>query len=141
MVAVHKGRLNEKRPVQPHKVETHVGWHNRGCVWDKVATDWAGDEDWTRERKRCQTMEDKKRFVTSALRSVTHSTMRRTRNGKKNQEKTEDKVPRIRLSAGKTIHIREDGRQCSHMETLSKLWDKNTQGKLVIFKTHRSTIT
>ena len=19
------------------------GWHNRGCVWDKVATEWAGD--------------------------------------------------------------------------------------------------
>ena len=21
------------------------GWHNRGCVWDKIATGWAGEED------------------------------------------------------------------------------------------------
>ena len=25
-------------------------WHNRGCVWDKTAADWAGMEGWMRER-------------------------------------------------------------------------------------------
>ena len=35
------------------------GWDNRGCVWDKVATARAGDEDWACERVRCQTLEDK----------------------------------------------------------------------------------
>ena len=71
-----------------HKLETHVGWHNRGCVWDRVATEWAGDEALP---LRC---------------GVSHI-------------RAEDKVPRILGSAGKTIHIREDGRQCSHLETVS----------------------
>ena len=22
-------------------------WHNRRCVWDKLATEWAGKEEWT----------------------------------------------------------------------------------------------
>ena len=26
-----------------HKLE----WHNRGCVWDKVASEWAVAEDWS----------------------------------------------------------------------------------------------
>ena len=26
-------------------------WHNRGCVWDKLATDDAGKEDWISKRK------------------------------------------------------------------------------------------
>ena len=43
MVAVHAGIWNEKRPVPPDK----CGWHNRGCVWDKIATEWAVKEDWT----------------------------------------------------------------------------------------------
>ena len=46
----------------------HVwGWHNCGCVWDKVATEWAGDEDWTCRRARCRTIEDKTLFVSFAL--------------------------------------------------------------------------
>ena len=28
------------------------GWHNNGCVWDKVATEWAGDEDWACRSER-----------------------------------------------------------------------------------------
>ena len=38
------------------------GWHNRGCVWDKVAAEWAGKEDLTSKSARCQASEDKKRF-------------------------------------------------------------------------------
>ena len=26
-------------------------WHNRGCVWNKRATDWVGEEDWMSKRK------------------------------------------------------------------------------------------
>ena len=58
-------------------------WHTRGCVWDKLATEWAGDEDWTSKRTKCQAPEDKKRFVAFALKSVNHSTIHRTRAGKK----------------------------------------------------------
>ena len=28
------------------------GWHNRGRVWDTVATGWAGHEDWACKRVR-----------------------------------------------------------------------------------------
>ena len=27
-------------------------WHNRGCVWDKIASEWAGAEDWRDNRRR-----------------------------------------------------------------------------------------
>ena len=36
------------------------GWHNRGCVWDKLATEWAGKEDWTGKRVICHALEDQK---------------------------------------------------------------------------------
>ena len=26
-------------------------WHNRGNVWDKIATGWAGEDDWISKRK------------------------------------------------------------------------------------------
>ena len=42
-------------------------WHNRGNVWDRIATDWAGEEDWMRARRRKNTLEDKYQFVTFAL--------------------------------------------------------------------------
>ena len=56
-------------------------WPNRGCVcvWDKVAPDWRGREEWTSKRVRCPTLEEKQRFVTFALKSVNHSTIHRTR--------------------------------------------------------------
>ena len=44
-----------KRPRQPHKMKHMWSWHNRGCVWDKVATEWVGI-----------TVEIKKRCVTFA---------------------------------------------------------------------------
>ena len=36
-----------------HKCE----WHNRGNVLDKIATEWAGEENWMRARKRKSTLE------------------------------------------------------------------------------------
>ena len=50
-------------------------WHKVGCVWEKVALECAGDEDTACKRARCQSIEEKKRFLTSALRSVKHSTI------------------------------------------------------------------
>ena len=28
-------------------------WHNRGCVWTKIASEWAGNDEWSIKRKRC----------------------------------------------------------------------------------------
>ena len=34
------------------------GWRNRGCVWDKLATERAGEKDWTSKRAVCCAPED-----------------------------------------------------------------------------------
>ena len=97
------------------------GWHNRGCVSDKVVTEWARDEDWRREGARRQTIQDKSKFVTFALQSVTHSTL--TRIGKERKGKTEYRAPRILGPADRTIHIREEGptvQRCGDSEVAVK---------------------
>ena len=62
-------------------------WHDRWCVLDKVVIEWAGDEDWTCKRARCQTIEDKKRCVTFALQNVKHSNKREQELGGKRKKK------------------------------------------------------
>ena len=39
-------------------------WHNRGCVWDKVAPERAGEEEWSIDKEKCQAIEDKRDFTT-----------------------------------------------------------------------------
>ena len=39
-------------------------WHNRGCVWDHIASEWSGEEEWSVKRKRCQGVEDNMDSVT-----------------------------------------------------------------------------
>ena len=38
-------------------------WHNRCCVWDKVATEWVRDEECISKRVRCQTLKEKIRHL------------------------------------------------------------------------------
>ena len=38
-------------------------WHNRGCAWDKLASEWVAAEDWTEERDRCMSKMDMRDFV------------------------------------------------------------------------------
>ena len=53
MVPVNASENDERRPMQPHKMEAQVErWHNRGNVQDKIATVWADKEDWMSERKK-----------------------------------------------------------------------------------------
>ena len=54
--------------------------HSRGCVRDKIASEWAGAEGW-REKKRCQNSMDKRDFVTFALMKVKHSAKHRPQSG------------------------------------------------------------
>ena len=98
MVADHK-RLDN------HARWKHLWrWHDRGCVWDKVATEWARN-DCASKRERCQTLDDEKTFVIFVNRSTIH----RTRIGRKEKHKVEGKVPRILGPADKAIHFREEG--------------------------------
>ena len=57
------------------------GWHNRGDVWDKIATEWAGKEDWMRARKMKSSPTGKYQFVTFVLHSVKLSTALRKERG------------------------------------------------------------
>ena len=122
MVAVHPSIRNEKRPVQPHKVENRWWWHNR---W---ANERAGKVDWTR-RRNINHLKTRK-FVTSAL-SVNLSTIHR-------RQSTKDPGARIKSSA----RVKKV-RQGSNVETVrwhgsgsiaSILWDRSTEEKLDQFK-------
>ena len=45
-------------------------WHNRGCVWDKIATDWACKTDWMSERKKNFALTDTTIIATFTLECV-----------------------------------------------------------------------
>ena len=70
--------------------ETRVVWHNRGNVWDKIATDWAGGEDWVSERKKRKSLADKTAFVTFALDSTQESEGKR--DGKTSRQETAEEI-------------------------------------------------
>ena len=136
-------------------------WHNRGCVRDKVATEWVGDEDWICKRTRCQAREDKKRFVTFALKSVNHSTIHRTITGNNKKNKAEDTAPRTLQPQTKPSTFVEGDRQCSSVETVKlrrsgstvnkyaqirsgteiqrKNWPDSKDAKFMVEKKHRTS--
>ena len=66
----------------------------RGCVWEKLASEWAWDEDWRSERHRCQSPVDKRDVVTIALVNVNHSVMHRPRTGETVTLNKEGKEPK-----------------------------------------------
>ena len=38
------------------------GWHSRGCVWDKTASEWSGKEKRCNKRNKCQKAEGHERL-------------------------------------------------------------------------------
>ena len=97
------------RDPENHTRWKHEGrWHNRWDVWDKIVTDWAGEEEWMREGKVKSTLADLYKFVTFALDRVKLSTAQKKKSngiGKKEKEK----IPRDLGLADTTIHTRADG--------------------------------
>ena len=63
--------------------ENHTRWkhkrrrHNREIVWEKIATDWAGKEEWMSKRKVKNTLSDMYQFVTFAIDRMKQSTVHR----------------------------------------------------------------
>ena len=70
-------------------------WHNRGKVWDKMASDWAGEEDWISKRKNKTSSADKADFVTRTLNRMNLSTVHR-----KEKRKKERKTSRLKIVEG-----------------------------------------
>ena len=64
-------------PINHTKRKHEWKWNNRGKVWDKIAPDWAGDDDWISKRKDKTSSPDKTEFVT-----LIHRKSKRKRKGK-----------------------------------------------------------
>ena len=78
IVAVHASIRYERRPEQPQRWK-HREWHNRGCVWDTLVSEWAGYGVTGQVEENIHALEDNKKFFTFALDSVKHSTIHITR--------------------------------------------------------------
>ena len=80
-----------------------------GTTGDKIATEWASEEDWMRARKRKSTLEEKYYFVSFVLDrmklSIEHGKQKSKRIGKKIKVKTLRKMGH----PDTTVHTRGDG--------------------------------
>ena len=81
-------------------------WHNRGNVWGKMATRWAGEKDWMIKRKEYTSPSDKYKFITCMLNKMKLPTEHRKIEKKGGDKKK--KTPRDLGSGDNTIHTRAD---------------------------------
>ena len=56
-------RMMKEDPMNRTRWKHKYGWHNRRNMWDKMATCWAGEEDWTIARKKQNSPEEKYKFT------------------------------------------------------------------------------
>ena len=69
-------------------------WHKRGDVWDKMATCWAGKEDWMTARKKQNSPEEKYKFITYILIKMKLTTEHRQTKKKDKEKMLKKKTPR-----------------------------------------------
>ena len=112
-------------------------WHNRRCVWDKVASEWAGEEEWSIDKEKYQAIEDKRDFITfytAGCQNIQLCTGRKleTRNGKLNVKHQEQWAL---LMYPSTLAKKEQRFKCVETATLLKsgsmvimLWGKRKMG-------------
>ena len=79
-------------------------------MWDKMATCWAGEEDWMTARKQQNSPEDRYKFLTYILNKMKLPTEHR-KTGKKDEKKKrfKKKTPRDLGPEDITVHTREGG--------------------------------
>ena len=97
-----------------------IGWQNRGCVWDRIASEWSGKEHWSIKTKRCQTAEDKRDFMTCSMSSVKHSVTHRLKIGESVRQTQSEERPE---DSGTTRQVNFTAR-----------WDKSFRNKLAVFR-------
>ena len=78
-------------------------------MWDKIATRWAGKENWMRSRTKNFTLEEKYKFVTFVLSRMRQSTEHRKSKSKDIEKKIKDKTPRDLGPQDITVHTRSEG--------------------------------
>ena len=106
LVAKNTQALNMRGDPNNHTRWKHkLAWHNRGCVWDKIASGWSGKEEWSIEKKKCHTAEDKR----DLLMSVKHPVLHRPKIGERSKPNKERKEPRQLGPPDDSICIRTEG--------------------------------
>ena len=71
--SLHK-RMMKDDPENQTRWKHQWRWHNRGNVWDKMASCWAGKKDWMIARKKQNSSDDKYNFITNILNKMKLST-------------------------------------------------------------------
>ena len=95
----------ENRTRWKHKRE----WHNRGNVWDKIATCWAGEKDWMIARKEQNSPEDNYNFIIYILNEMMLSTEHRKTEKKDEEKRLKRKARRDVGPEDTTVQPREGG--------------------------------
>ena len=93
-------------------------WHNRGCVWDRFAPAWAGDEDSTEKRMRCSSRINMRDFVALTLTSVKHSIAHRSTIGTSTSRQGKRGVKRkvaARLTKQCRLEVKAPPRKCAEI--------------------------
>ena len=108
-MAVHAGKTNEKKI---HATKQGGSISGRGTIVEifgiKIATDWAGKEDWISERKK-GAFADKTKIVILALDSIKLSTEHRREKGEVKERKLMRRHRGVWDPRDTTIHTREEG--------------------------------
>ena len=106
--SLHKRMMkedHENRTRWKHKWE----WHNRGNVWDKLATCWTGKKNWMFARKEHNSPEDKYKFTTYIWDKLQLPTEHRREKDKHKVKRVKKKTPRDLGPEDTTVHIRCEG--------------------------------
>ena len=109
MVASPTHKNDERRSRKPHKMEAKVGWHNRGNVWDLMATCWAGEKHWMIERREQTSPKDKYKLITYILNKMKLTTEHKKTEEKDGEKRFKKKTPRDLGPGDTTVHTREGG--------------------------------
>ena len=95
------------------------GWHNLGCVWDKIASEWVGAEEWSDKRRRCQDAVSKRDIVTFAMVNVKHTVGHRPQSGESIKQNKGRKEPRKRGPPDLSVDPRTDGATVQMCENIN----------------------
>ena len=87
-------RMMEEDPDNRTRWKHKWRWHKRGNVWDKIATRWAGKENWIVGRKKKRRQRRSTKFVAFVLSKKKLPTENRKSKSKDTEKKIKDKTPR-----------------------------------------------
>ena len=106
--ALH-ARMMKENPENRTRWRHKWGWHNRGNVWDMMATRWAGEKDWMIKRKEHTSPNAKHKFITYILNKMKLSTAHMKIEKKDGDKKLKKKTPRYLGLGDNTFQTREEG--------------------------------